>query len=175
MVKPYNTDAPGICADYGIQRTSNRYITIIDSDDFIVPTAISEILSFIHTMKADLAFTKKLEDWGTYTKLSVSSTIPYSYQNLLKKCCIGQLCVYTRELYNKVGGFNPEFKCAAEYDLYLRMAKSGAVIKHYPKVLYHINRRPGHESRVLSNKRTQGFAELAIKVNSEEFTKTFSR
>ena len=49
-----------------------------------------------------------------------------------------------REVYEKYGGFDLDFKIAADYDFMLRVLKSGIKVKYLPKVLYKM--RVGGES-----------------------------
>jgi glycosyltransferase len=49
-----------------------------------------------------------------------------------------------REVYEKYGGFDLDFKIAADYDFMLRVLKSGIKVKYIPKILYKM--RVGGES-----------------------------
>ena len=52
--------------------------------------------------------------------------------------------VLKREIYQKYGGFDLDFKIAADYDFMLRVLKSGINVKYIPKILYKM--RVGGES-----------------------------
>ena len=150
LVKSENTIHPELCSGHGIKNTTGKYITVVDSDDWIERNAIEKLFNFMCDTQADLVYSKKLEHHGEFTKLSRSSSPYFSISRLEQYNCIGQLCMYTRELFNKVGGFDHDIHLATEWDLYLRMAETKAKIRHYPEVLYHLHRNPGHVSCVMS-------------------------
>lgn len=170
LVKPENTIHPELCSGHGIKNTTGEYITVVDSDDWIEKDAIEKLYNFMIQTKADLVYSKKMEDFGSYKRLSCSSSPYFSITRLEQYCCIAQLCMYSRELFNRVGGFDHDIHLGTEWDLYLRMVESGAVVKHFPEVLYHITRTPGHVSCVMSNKDVlkQGIQLVLEKLNKRK-------
>ena len=54
-------------------------------------------------------------------------------------------CFWTREIYNRVGGIDPKLHLAADYDLFLRMARTGRV-RHVPLAFSAFRRHSGQKS-----------------------------
>ena len=54
-------------------------------------------------------------------------------------------CFWTREIYNRVGGIDPKLHFAADYDLFLRMARAGRV-RHVPLAFSAFRRHSGQKS-----------------------------
>lgn len=49
---------------------------------------------------------------------------------------MGHLLGFRRELFEAVGGFNPELNGSQDYDLFLRMTEQTEKIVHIPQILY---------------------------------------
>jgi len=54
-------------------------------------------------------------------------------------------CFWTRDLYDRVGGIDPELRCAADYDLFLRMVRTGRA-RHVPLAFSAFRRHGGQKS-----------------------------
>jgi GT2 family glycosyltransferase len=63
--------------------------------------------------------------------------------DLLLSCMyLGRLMAISSTTWRDCGGFREEYEGAAEYDLALRAAESGALIRHLPRVLYSRREQP---------------------------------
>jgi glycosyltransferase involved in cell wall biosynthesis len=54
-------------------------------------------------------------------------------------------CFWTRDLYMRVGGINPKLRLAADYDIFLRMARAGRA-RHMPFAFSAFRRHHGQKS-----------------------------
>jgi GT2 family glycosyltransferase len=61
---------------------------------------------------------------------------------LLSYMYLGRVTAISSTAWRDCGGFREEYEGAAEYDLALRVAESGAMIRHLPRVLYSRREQP---------------------------------
>jgi glycosyltransferase involved in cell wall biosynthesis len=54
-------------------------------------------------------------------------------------------CFWTRDIYMRVGGIDPKLRLAADYDIFLRMARAGRA-RHVPFAFSAFRRHPGQKS-----------------------------
>ena len=59
----------------------------------------------------------------------------FDARHLFQVCCVGPQPMWRRALHDGVGGFDPTYVTAGDYDLYLRFAAAGAQFRHVPEVL----------------------------------------
>jgi len=59
----------------------------------------------------------------------------FDARHLFQVCCVGPQPMWRRALHDNVGGFDPAYVTAGDYDLYLRFAAAGAQFRHVPEVL----------------------------------------
>lgn len=128
----------------GISNASNKavsigtgeYIALLDNDDEIAANALFEVVKAINDFNADVLYSDedKVDIHGT--KKNPLHKPDWSPDLLRSQMYIGHFLVFTRELFNKVGGFREEFTGSQDYDLVLRMTEIAHNIHHIPKVLY---------------------------------------
>ncbi|MBI3589606.1 MAG: glycosyltransferase [Candidatus Liptonbacteria bacterium] len=126
----------GEAMNKGLQKATGEYITILNSDDFLVPGAIQDFMSqLISHPNIDLIY-------GNHDTLFPSgeqTTIhhrPYTLNDIINGACqIPQSsAIFKRKFINQVGGFDESLRHVAEHDLFLRIVKSGAKLLYYPRV-----------------------------------------
>jgi GT2 family glycosyltransferase len=137
------------CNSHGhISVTSNRaltlatgdFVTFLDHDDELAPTALSEIVCEIRR-KPELDIIYSDEDFidpkgnrrAPHFKSDWNPYLLYSHNY------VTHLCVYRRALVDEVGGFRTGVEGAQDYDLLLRCSRytQASRILHIPKILYH--------------------------------------
>ena len=74
-----------------------------------------------------------------------SYKVGYSYQNLREFFCAFHFRLFTRGLYDLVGGIDPTFDYSMDYELILRMAKA-TQFYHLDKFLYSYRIHPNRIS-----------------------------
>ncbi|QSF44672.1 glycosyltransferase [Paenibacillus tianjinensis] len=128
----------------GISNASNKavsigtgeYIALLDNDDEIAANALFEVVRAINECDADILYSDedKVDIHGI--KKNPLHKPDWSPDLLRSQMYIGHFLVFTRDLFNKVGGFRAEFNGSQDYDLVLRMTEIARQIHHIPKVLY---------------------------------------
>ncbi|WP_379157443.1 glycosyltransferase [Paenibacillus sp. sgz5001063] len=128
----------------GISNASNKavsigegeYIALLDNDDEIASNALFEVVKAINEYQADILYSDedKVDIHGN--KKNPLHKPGWSPDLLRSQMYIGHFLVFSRELFNKAGGFRTEFNGSQDYDLVLRMSEITNKIHHIPKVLY---------------------------------------
>lgn len=132
---------------------SGDIVVLLDHDDALAPWALWEVVSAFNA-NPDLRLLYSDED-----KLDAQGArcAPYfkpdwSPELLLATNYACHLTAARRELVTAVGGFQPGFEGAQDYDLWLRMTEVTTQVHHIPKVLYHWRMVPGSTAAAQTEK-----------------------
>ncbi len=120
------------------------FLMIFDHDDLLAPNALFEIATAIHAHPdADLVYYDEdmVSADGTrffhpFMKSNWSPALLLSANYLMHS-------TIRRELFWSVGGFDPAFDGAQDWDLAFRCTEQARAVIHIPKVLYHWRAVPG--------------------------------
>lgn len=128
------SDNTNACLDMA----SGDYIVLFDHDDFLHPSALYENMKVIERENADFIYT----DENTFHETINDAFFPHykpdfspDYLRSINYIC--HLTTFSRELYQKVGGFRREFDGSQDYDMILRLTEQAERVVHIPKVLYY--------------------------------------
>ncbi|MBD9014029.1 MAG: glycosyltransferase family 2 protein [Lachnospiraceae bacterium] len=121
-----------------IEMASGDYLALFDHDDLLSPNALFEVASAIEKEKADVIYTD--ED-------KVTSDLKEHFQPHFKPdfnpdllCANNYIChlfVVKRSLALKLGGQDPAYDGAQDYDFIFRCTENAEKIVHAAKILYH--------------------------------------
>ena len=121
-----------------IEMASGDYLALFDHDDLLSPNALFEVASAIEKEKADVVYTD--ED-------KVTSDLKEHFQPHFKPdfnpdllCANNYIChlfVVKRSLALKLGGQDPAYDGAQDYDFIFRCTENAEKIVHVAKILYH--------------------------------------
>lgn len=135
----------GVVKNLGAQHGKSRYLTFVDSDDTIAPTALEEIVHAFQEHPVDIIYTNQLVvDSKGNTKPAVNTSIIYNQYLMLTMRCIKQMTVMKRDLFEHLGGHDPSFIYAADYDFFIR-ASEVAWVYHLERPLYYYFVDKDHE------------------------------
>ena len=133
-----------------LEMATGNYIALGDHDDTLTPDALFwcvEALNRNRDIDCMYSDEDKLDaNTGRYFMPHFKSD--FNLDLLRSHNYITHLFVFSRALYEKVGGFQPCFEGAQDYDLILRCVEQATEIYHIPKVLYHWR---SHENSTSSN------------------------
>lgn len=143
-----------------LEIATGDYIAFADHDDLLMPNALFECVQAINeNSNAELIYSDEdkvsmdgKEHFGPHFKSD------YNPDMLLGVNYICHLCVVKRSLYEKVGGLNPEFDGAQDFDFVLRATENvedSANIVHIPKILYHWR---AHKDSTAENPESKNYA-----------------
>lgn len=139
-------------ANIGIKKSKGQYVILSDSDDNFEPSLLQELLNAIAKNGVDFAYCdyyEKNSKNGTVKKVSLKD-------NIFKTVASGIL--FRKELLEKVGGYDESF-IFPEYDLLIKLGRSGYKSKHVSKALFtyvrHVGSVTANQDRV-----KQGYKQL---------------
>ncbi len=134
-----------------IELASGDFISLFDHDDILHPSALFETVKAIVDHNADMVYTDETLFKGNIANKDfiVSHFKPdFAIDNLRSNNYICHFTSFSRELFNKVGGFNKEFDGSQDHDLMLRLSEKARKIYHVRKSLYYWR---SHEGSVASD------------------------
>lgn len=120
-----------------IEMSTGDYIALFDHDDKLHPSALFEMMraaldgaDFIYTDEAKFLKNEMKDAYDFFFKPDFSP-------DMLRSCnYITHFSAFSRELYNKVGGFRSQFDGSQDYDIILRLTEKAKKVAHIPKLLY---------------------------------------
>jgi glycosyltransferase involved in cell wall biosynthesis len=132
----------------GINLCSGEYVGIINSDDWYENDAVEKIVKAFKKQKCDLVYGAM-----RYWKDEFLYSIKYISHEFLEENMINHpTCFVKRSLYLRYGGFDTNYKIAADYDLILRFKKREIVFYGLEEILTNFtyggasNREDGYQA-----------------------------
>lgn len=122
-----------------IAQTTGKYMGLVDSDDALSPAALAETIAVLETNPAmGMVYTnyRVMDESGQVKGDGSRCKIPYSKARLLVDFMTFHFRLIRRSVYDQIGGFDPSFICAQDYDLCLKISEVSEII-HLPKPLYY--------------------------------------
>ncbi len=128
----------GLCAtrNVGLRESKGSYIVFLDADDRLKPDAIETGLSVL-IERPECAMAVGDHQFVCPDRLHVAASrkeclSSMHYEALLKSNFIEMISsvLFRRSVLEEMGGFNPEFRVAEDYDLYLRIARAYPICCH---------------------------------------------
>lgn len=142
-------DNGGISANtnVGIAAARGSYIVFVDHDDTLAPEALNEVASLLFANPdTEIVYSDedKITDDGRWRHSPFRKPV-WSPHHQLCFNYTGHLSVVRSDLLDRVGGLDPEFDGAQDFDLILRLhtLPGDRTVGHVPKVLYHWREAPG--------------------------------
>lgn len=122
-----------------IAQTTAPYVGWVDSDDLLAPTALAETIAILKAHPhVGLVYTdyEVIDAQGTNRGKGSRCQIPYSKERLLVDFMLFHFRLMRRTAYEQVGGIDPAFVRAQDYDLCLKLAEV-TDIYHLQQPLYY--------------------------------------
>lgn len=129
-----------------IAATTAPYLGWVDSDDLLAPTALAETLAVLVGQPAvGMVYTdyEVIDPQGRSQGLGKRCQVPYSPMRLLVDFMTFHFRLIRRSVYDQVGGIDPAFPWAEDYDLCLRLSEV-TMVHRVPQVLYAHRRHAGN-------------------------------
>lgn len=123
-----------IARNYGIEKAKGEYLAFLDSDDIWKPTKLEKQINTIENQSEAIAcftLTEYFDESGNVVnKSEFPNYADLTEALLLYSCVIGPPSSFMmhRSIFEKIGGFDPNFSQCADWDMWLRLTKFGKVI-----------------------------------------------
>ena len=127
----------------GLQESRGRFVVFLDADDMLAPGALDIGVSALAAhARAAMVYgrCRRMARDGTIQSTPEQERIERDhYRELLKKNYIWMpaMAMFRREALERAGGFDPSVNAAADYGVYLRVARSHPLYDHARVVAYH--------------------------------------
>jgi glycosyltransferase involved in cell wall biosynthesis len=154
-----NNQGAASCLNTGIDHASGELIAIQDADDISLPNRLAEQINFLlynHEYVGVASYINSIQgiEPVPYERLQGEeyssnrfTTAVQIYESRFSGCPLvhGSVMFY-KDIFYKIGKYNPYYKIAYDYDLWLRMFEVGK-IAIIPHALYQWRVNPGSLSR----------------------------
>ncbi|MDJ0555554.1 MAG: tetratricopeptide repeat protein [Microcoleaceae cyanobacterium MO_207.B10] len=136
----FKSDNEDIATDLNsaLALATGDFVAVLNPDDVLTPDALYEMVQLLNRYpQAEMIYSDedKLTKEGKLTQPYFKPD--WSPDSFLSRMYTGHLCIYRRELIEKLNGFRAGYESSYEYDLALRLTEETDKIFHIPKVLYH--------------------------------------
>ena len=142
----------GGASNAALEIATGQFVGLLDNDDELTRDALLEVALRIASDEPDLIYSDedKIDEDGNNVEPYFKSD--YSPDYLLCNNYICHFSVIRRQLFIDVGGFQPGFDGAQDFDLMLRVCERAKKIVHIPKILYHWRKIPGSTAATSAGK-----------------------
>lgn len=152
-------DNSGISANtnQALKHATGEFVTLVDHDDVLELDALYEIVKAVNTdSEIDMLYSDEdhmISETGVYYLPNIKSDFNIDFL----RCCnyITHLTTIRRSIVEEVGGFDPEYDGAQDFDIILKSSEKSRVIHHIPRILYHWRE---HENSTASNISSKPYA-----------------
>lgn len=146
---PENSGHDGRPKNLGIMAAEGEYIAFLDDDDQYRRDALKILLAYASQSKMDLVYGDYLIDGQPGWSVDFSAA-RLSQMNFISMSVV----MAKKNAIVKVGGFDEDVPKFKDWNLWLRMQKSGATFLHIPIITTEVSgKTPGSISTKFSNKR----------------------
>lgn len=113
------------------------YYGLLDHDDVLHPDGAYKMVKAIHETEADFLYSDEVTFEGEiYNVVSTNFKPDYSPESLRCNNYICHFTVFSKELYNRTGGFKKEYDGSQDHALILELTDKAEKICHIPEILY---------------------------------------
>ncbi|MBW1699177.1 MAG: glycosyltransferase [Deltaproteobacteria bacterium] len=145
----------------GFKAAQGTYCTYLPADDYFFPGAISQMVTCLERTGCDFVYADMflVDDKGRI--LQHLKKPNYSFQACFSDWYhLGVCKLYRRTLHDTVGFYDPGYRNANDYDMYLRFAMAGASFHHIAKTLYCVRKHDAQNQNEPASWRHKGYENL---------------
>ena len=146
-----------------IARSKGKYLGLVDSDDLLHSEALAQTVAVLESnSRIGMVYTDSsvIDAYGRNKGVNKRSSTPYSPQRLLIDFMTFHFRLIRRSVYDAVGGIDPNFVMAHDYNMCLRLSEV-TQIEHLTQPLYFYRWHQDNLSSTRQLKQTQ-YSALAV-------------
>lgn len=118
--------------------TRGTYMALLDHDDLLHPSALYHMVRALEQTHADVLYSDELSFDGAVSRVqSIHLKPDFARTCLHHNNYICHFTMFSKTLWDQVGGFDSELDGSQDYDLILRLTDAADKVVHVPKVLYY--------------------------------------
>ncbi len=138
--------------NFGISKTSGNFICKIDADDTISPLFAKKTYEYLLKSKSDFIYPNLIINDNIMNLKYIKKQEPnFFIKNFFYPC--GSGCLYKKDVWKKVGGYNQKIFYQDDYDFWLKVKKlKGIKINHFNEALYIYNKHSNNMSKNILKK-----------------------
>lgn len=152
--------------DEGFRLSTGDYILFVDADDCLAENFIEEMKSQIRWKKYDIVYPHCLlwSKWGN-SKLENGYFVPpykLTLKDMMKQNWVVVTSLMKREVYLKVGGFNPDLVLFEDYEFFLKafvlgfkFSRANCFLKYRQRTLSRNRANEPHKERIYEKIRNE--------------------
>jgi len=110
------------------------YVAWLNSDDMLLPGSLKRMVNALQDAPSAPAVygrSRIIDEYGE--RLGEYRTLPFSESKLAVRCFISQpATLIRREIWDVVGGLNPDYSMALDYDLWWRIYRQAGPLHYVP-------------------------------------------
>ena len=133
-----------------IKKARGKYILIQDGDDISFQTRLEKEVEFLESHDDIFcvgAWADKMEENGDFIELMTYPPTTYEevYNNIMiekTNPIIDPSCMFRRDIFNKLGGYDSKWKLVPDFNLWVRAIKEGYRLSNLPEILVHYRKHP---------------------------------
>lgn len=121
-----------------IALSKGQYFGCVDSDDYLDPDCLEETEKILsNSLNTGVVYTQygQVDALNNFQGIGHRCFIPFSKERMLLNHITFHFRLIRRNVYDVIGGLNPYYKYASDYDLCLRLSEV-TEFYHLPKLLY---------------------------------------
>jgi glycosyltransferase involved in cell wall biosynthesis len=135
----------------GLGRAHGTYVTLIASDDFMLPGKIADEVHVAQVRNALLVYSLFFFGDENLTVLNVPEVPDFSYDTLVRRNYITDNSLVHRSMYDEFGPFDESLEILAVYDKWLHIAEKhpDRIVRNpVPTFIYRQHGDQAHEKRI---------------------------
>jgi glycosyltransferase involved in cell wall biosynthesis len=164
-----------VARNNGAALTSGTFIMFLDGDDCIDKDYISKAINILENDNSiDLVYCD-LKEFGLNNGTRVLPQ--FSLGDLLLYCNLIPACVFRKRLWNKCGGFNPEYIHGWEdWDFWIRLSSNSIKVQKISEPLFRYRiRNNSRDSSVFKNKMDKNLEQQVLKNNLDTYLSIYQK
>lgn len=131
----------------GIRASTTEYFVLLDADDYLQPSALKTMFDALSKEQHDVGYA--YTDWYVAETKELHTTPNYRCNVIMQGLRHAVTCIYRREAFDKVGGFDPNLDSWEDWDFIIALNAAGycGVRIPYPLLQYRV--RAGHQREAI--------------------------